>query len=99
QAVASANSHAKDLEPASILGLNVAQAAKGVDLGEIVSQARGDAALLQRDEPTPLVTPGQTARMSTSATAFAGMNLQSAPTALAELDLGRMTKVALDPQQ
>ena len=99
QAVASANSHAMDLEPASILGLNVAQAAKGVDLGEIVSQARGDAALLQRPELTPLTTPGQTARMSTSAPALAGMNLQSAPTALAELDLGRMTKVALDPQQ
>ena len=99
QAVASANSQAMDLEPASILGLNVAQAAKGVALGEIVSQALGDAALLQRPELTPLATPGQTARMSTSAPALAGMNLQSAPTALAELDLGRMTKVALDPQQ
>ncbi|MEK9877986.1 MAG: flagellar hook-length control protein FliK, partial [Betaproteobacteria bacterium] len=40
----------------------------------------------------------QMARSGMRASAAAGMNLQSAPTALAELDLGRMTKVALDPQ-
>jgi len=99
QALASANSPATDLEPSPILGLNVALGAKGLGLGETMSQARGDAALLQRVEPTPLATPGQMARSGMRAPAAAGRNLQSAPTALAELDLGRMTKVALDPQQ
>ena len=96
QAFASASSHATDLEPASILGLNVARAAKGV--GETMSQALGDGAVLQKPESTSLATPGQMARSGMNAPAAAGMNLQSAPTALAELDLGRMTKVALDPQ-
>jgi len=99
QALASANSPATDLEPSPILGLNVALGAKGLGLGETVYQTLDDGAVLLKSEPTSLASGAQIARSGKRVPAAAGMNLQSAPTALAELDLGRMTKVALDPQQ